>query len=216
MATYEEDEEVEKFKRWWNENWRSLAAGLVIGFGGIFGWQAYQHHEQGQAAQASQMYSDLKNFLQQHKLDEAGALGDRLATEYAGTPYAVAAALKLAQQDVEQGKLDNAAKRLQWVIDNSKDAGLVPLAHLRLARVLWQQQKPDDALKQLDGAQADKSDYAVLFDELRGDITLAKGDRAGARAAYEKAVQDGGAPANQPDKNDLQRKLDDLADVVAK
>ncbi|MGH8461743.1 MAG: YfgM family protein [Stenotrophobium sp.] len=209
---YDEDQQIEQVKRWWNENWKSLAAGLIIGLGGILGWQGYQHYQQKQSAQASQMFEDMKNFLKEQKTDEANALGDRIINEYARTPYATVAALKLAQQAVEQGKLDDAAKRLQWVIDNSKDAGMVPLARLRMARVLWQQQKPDDAIKQLEG---DHGDYASLFDELRGDIKLSQGDRVAARAAYEKALQEAANPAAPEQQSGLQRKLDDLADVVA-
>lgn len=208
---YDEDQQIEQIKRWWSENWKSLVAGLVIGLGGIFGWQGYQHHQKTQAAQASQMFEDMKNFLKEQKLDEANAAADQLVKEYAGTPYAVSAALKMAQQDVEHDKLDDAAKRLQWVMDNSKDAGMVPLARLRLAKVRWQQQKPDDALKLLD---ADQGHYVALFDELRGDIKLSQGDRTAARAAYEKALQEGANPAAPEQQSGLQHKLDDLANAV--
>ena len=40
MATHlDEEEELENLKRWFRENWVALAAGLVIGFGAIGGWQ---------------------------------------------------------------------------------------------------------------------------------------------------------------------------------
>jgi predicted negative regulator of RcsB-dependent stress response len=209
VATHYDDEaQVEQLKRWWNENWKSLAAGLVIGLGGIFGYEAYRRYEQSHAEQASQIYEDLKSAITARKSDEAVAIGDRLVKDYSKTPYASGASLRLAQQAVEQGKLDDAAKRLQWVADNGKDDGLRDLAKLRLARVLWQQKKNDDALKLLDG---DHGSYAALFNELRGDIKLSMGDRAAARAAYEQAVKSSGDAAST---GGLQRKLDDLADVV--
>jgi predicted negative regulator of RcsB-dependent stress response len=86
----------------------------------------------------------------------------------------------------------------------------VPLAHLRLAQVLWQQNKPDDALKQLD---ADAGTYAPLYAELRGDIKLSQGDRTAARGAYQQALQSLGTDA--VGRDGLQRKLDDLADAAA-
>ncbi|MEW8396328.1 MAG: tetratricopeptide repeat protein, partial [Candidatus Thiodiazotropha sp.] len=40
MSEYQtEEEQVEAIKRWWKENGTSVIAGLVIGLGGIFGWQ---------------------------------------------------------------------------------------------------------------------------------------------------------------------------------
>ncbi|TXH05288.1 MAG: tetratricopeptide repeat protein [Nevskiaceae bacterium] len=209
MANHYEDEaEVENLKRWWNENWKSLAAGLVIGLLGIFGYQGYQRHQQSVSEQASQIYEDLKAAASASKNDEAAALGDRLVKDFSGTPYASGAALRLAELAVNQSKLDEAVTRLQWVADHGKDDGLRDLAKLRLARVLWQQQKAGDALKLLDG---DHGAYNALFAELRGDIKLSAGDRVAARAAYEEAVKDTPAGANTVG---LQRKLDDLADVV--
>lgn len=209
MATHYEDEaQVEQLKRWWNENWKSLAAGLVIGLGAILGWEGYKRHQAERAEQASQIYEDLKSALTAHKGDEAAALGDRLIKEFGKSPYATGAALRLAQLAVEQGKPDVAVSRLQWVVDNSKDEGMRQLAMLREARVLWQQKKTDDALKLLDG---DHGGYAAQYEELRGDIKLSQGDRAAARAAYERALQALGDGAG---RDGLQRKLDDLADVV--
>ncbi len=209
MASHYEDEaEVENLKRWWKENWKSLAAGLIIGLGAIGGYEGYRRYNQAQAERASQIYEDLKDSITAKKADDAVALGDSLIKDFAKTPYATGAALRLAQLAVEQGKLDDAAKRLQWVSDNSKDDGLRDLAKLRLARVLWQQKKPDDALKLLDGKS---TAYGALFSELRGDIKLAQGDRVAARAAYEEAVK---ATAEGADTGNLQRKLDELSDVV--
>lgn len=209
MANHYEDEaEVENLKRWWSENWKSLAAGLVIGLLGIFGYEGYKRHQQSVAEQASQVYEDLKAAATANKADEAVALGDRLVKDFGNTPYATGAALRLAQLAVEQGKLDDAVTRLQWVTEHGKDDGLRDLAKLRLARVLWQQKKNDDALKLLDG---DHGAYAALFSELRGDIKLSAGDRVAARAAYEDAVK---ASTGDASTTGLQRKLDDLADVV--
>ena len=209
MASHYEDEaEVENLKRWWKENWKSLVAGLVIGLGGIGGYEGYRRYNQAQAEQASQVYEDLKAAITNKKADEAVTIGDSLLKNYGKTPYASGAALRLAQLAVEQGKLDDAAKRLQWVADNSKDDGLRDLAKLRLARVLWQQKKPDDALKQLEGQTGA---YGALASELRGDIKLAQGDRTAARAAYEQALK---TSTDGTDTSSLQRKLDELSDVV--
>ena len=210
MTTHYDDEaQAEQLKTWWKENWMALAAGLVIGLGAIFGWEGWQNHQQRRAADASQMYETLKQALADDKLDVAKPIADKLVADFANTPYAAGAQLRLAAAEVKADDLEGAAKSLQWVREHADDAGLQQVAQLRSARVLWQQGKLDEALKALDGGAGE---FAPLFDELKGDIKLAQGDRSGARSAYEKAFA--ATPEDQPSRQLLQRKLDDLTDVV--
>lgn len=207
---YEEEAEVAALKQWWKENWAALAAGLVIGLGAIFGWQGWQRYQAGQREQASQIFEDLNKAYAANQADEAVKLGETLLKDFSATPYASAAALRMAAAAVDGAKLEEATSRLSWVVKNSSDAGLRQLAQLRQARVLWAQGKADEALKLLD---SDAGVYAALYAELRGDILLAKGDRPAAQQAYQKAL----AAAAEDDRGvreSLRRKLDDLTDVA--
>lgn len=207
MAThFEEEEQLENLKRWWSENWKALAAGLAIGFGAIGGWELWKNHREDAAVEASQMYEDLKKALAATKADEARAIADKLQQDYAATPYASSAALRLAREAVQAGQLDEASARLRWVAEHADDEALRRLATLRLARVLWQQARNDEALKLLEG---DAGDYESLYQELRGDIAYAQGDREAARSAYQAALDR--APEQASNRSLLQHKLDDLA-----
>lgn len=210
MTTHYDDEaQAEHLKQWWKENWMALAGGLVIGLAAIFGWEGWQSYKDGRNQQASRMYEDLKNALADSRRDDAARIGDALAGEYAATPYAAGAALFLAAEAVKAGDFDTALNRLRWVREHGSDDGLRQVARLREARVLWQQGQLDAALAVLDG---DVGEFSALAEELRGDIRLAQGDRSAARAAYEKALAASGEDAAA--REGLQRKLDDLADVV--
>jgi predicted negative regulator of RcsB-dependent stress response len=209
VATHLDDEaELEQLKTWWRDNWVALVGGLVLGFGAIGGWEAYKHWRDGRAETASQMYEELKKHLEAGKAEDAEKIVSRLKSEYAATPYAAAAALAASQTDAQAAKYDAAAAQLGWVVEHAKDPGLVQLARLRQARVLFAQGKHDDALALL-GAEA--GSFASLYEELRGDISLAKGDRDAARAAYAKALA--AAETGAVNKTLLQQKLDDLAEV---
>ena len=209
MATHLDDEEdLEKLKTWWKENWVALVGGLVIGFGAIGGWEVYKNWRDSRSETASQMFEELKKNLEAAKTEDADKIVATLKADYAATPYAAAAALTAAQNEVKETKYDEAAANLAWVVEHSSDKGLVQVARLRHARVLLAQGKPDDALKAL-GDEA--GSFTSLAEELRGDIQLAKGDRTAARGSYEKALA--AAETGATNKTLLQQKLDDLVEV---
>lgn len=207
MATHIDDEEqLENLKQWWRENRVALIVGLGLGFGAIGGWEGWQRWNTHRAMTASQMYEDMKKALAAGETVEAQKMADRLVGEYAGTPYAAAASLRLAHAAVEGKQLDEAAQRLAWVVEHSDDEAMAQLARLRQASVLRASGKSDEALALLKG---EAGPYSGLYLELRGDILLAKNDREGARAAYTEALAATGAASANRDL--LQNKLADLA-----
>ena len=64
---------------------------------------------------------------------------------------------------------------------------------MRLARVQLQLKKPDEALKTLDGIKGEG--WVAIVADLRGEILLNKGDKQGARAAWEAGVKSDASPA---------------------
>ena len=208
MSNYDE-EQAEQLKKWWKENWKALAAGLVIGIGGIFGWEGYKTHKENQASEASRIYDEVTQKLDAENTEEANALFQRLASDYKGTPYADQAALAVGRSQFESGKLDDAIASYKWVQTNSSDSGLRKIAQLQHARALWEKGEADAALAEV------KKDKAAAFDalflELQGDIQLSKGDRAAAREAYEKALKSESVGA--ANREFLERKLEDVAVV---
>lgn len=207
MATHlDDEEELQKLKTWWKENWLALVGGLVVGFGAIGAWEGYKNWNNARAETASQLYVDVAKHLDAQAIDKAKPLATQLRREYSGTPYASTAALAMARAQVEAEQFEEALISLSWVVNHSEDDGLVDVARLRKARVLFAQGKHDQALSVL----VDKAgSFASLFSELRGDIQLAKGDLTAARSAYEEALAKAGSDARN--LNLLQQKLDDLA-----
>lgn len=61
------------------------------------------------------------------------------------------------------------------------------VARERLARVMQERGNLDAALKLLNEAKPSKA-YIAIYEEAKGDLHLAKGDRAQAKTAYLKAL----------------------------
>ena len=100
----------------------------------------------------------------------------------------------------------HAKVQLQWVIDHASETGLQDAAHLKLASVLLDEKKYDEALKQLDAAHPES--FTELYSDLKGDILSAQGKVAEARVAYQLAYDK--ADAKSTYRNLIQLKMDGL------
>lgn len=205
MSVYDSDEEqVEAIKKWWSENGKSIIAGIVLGLGAVFGWQAWVQHQDQTAAQASLRYENMAQAIQAGSVESAIKQGEKIITEWPDSSYAVFAAQDMAKIQLEQGDADAAKSQYEWVLANAKDASLKQLARLRMARMLLSENDIDGA--EVIAAKADKDNFAGEFAALRGDIAMAKKDYASARTAYQDALDN---EVGNPRL--IQMKLDDLA-----
>jgi predicted negative regulator of RcsB-dependent stress response len=96
-------------------------------------------------------------------------------------------------------------------MNDSKDTQLRQIARLRLARILTDQGKPDEALKVL--AQPIPAAFSANYHEVRGDAYFAKKDIPNAVAEYQSALQ--AADASGINASLLELKIQDLGAVPA-
>jgi predicted negative regulator of RcsB-dependent stress response len=207
-----DNESEELLRRWWKDNWLWLVGGIVLGLGGLAGWQYWQKSRMASAEQDEASYLDTLNLLDANKRGEAEAKEKALRGRTPGSPYADQGDLALARAAVERGDLAEAALRLRTVADTSKDPQLQQVAKTRLARVLIAQGKPDEALALLDVAAA--GSFAAYYHDIRGDALAAKGDAAGARREYASALAASGTE-QVIDKNYVELKRDALPAAAA-
>lgn len=207
----DEREQAEQLKSWFKENWLWLATGIALGLGGLYGWQGWNAHLDGRSREAGERFTEMLQALDRADRERGQQLADEITGEYGSTPYADQAELVLARVHADAGELDQAAVRLRLVMEKSRDPELALVARLRLARVQAAQGQHDAALATLDAAGSPA--VAATIAELRGDVLLAKGDRAAALAAYRQAQDTAGpkAQAGLIDPELLQLKIDDLS-----
>ena len=182
MSEYSEAEQLERAKSWLKSNGIWIIAGIAIGVGGLGGWRWYQERREAQAETASARYEELVDAFTRNDKTRGMTLLDQLNREYAWTPYASLGTLIAARVQVEANELDKAAAGLKSVMDSAKDDELQMVARMRLARVQAAQGKYDDALATL--KVENSGEFAPRIADTRGDVLLAKGDRAGALKEY--------------------------------
>ncbi len=204
MSAYQtEEEQVEALKRWWKENGTSIIAGVVIGLGGVFGWQAWGNYQDRVGKEASLAFTQLVNAEQQGQTESAGKQAELLRLEYKESSYAVFAALAQAKLKLEQGDSAAARSQLEWAMAQADNDSLKQLAQLNLVRILLSEGDLDGAAKL---ANVETGGFAGDFAVLRGDIAAQRGEKQAAFDAYTLAMTQ--SPSNP---NLLQMKLDDLA-----
>jgi len=195
LNTYETDEEkVEAIKGWWKENGISVFGGLAIGLAAVFGWRAWVDHQEGMAQQASSAFEQLAATVETGNAAAARTQAALLLEKHGETPYGALANLLLARVEMDAKQPAAARKALEQAMAKAPDPGLARIAALRLARLLMAQGDQEAAatlIAQQDQGAAFKGDFAAL----RGDLALAAGRAAEARAAYDQAIALGAANA---------------------
>ncbi len=180
----QEQEQIAELKAFWHDYGRHMALGLVIAAAVWGGWKGWQAWENRQASQASELYAKLETAG-----DDAakikGVAGE-VRNEYSRTAYAERAALVSARAAFAASDLATARSELEWVAKNGREAAIRDTARIRLANVLMDEKKYDEALAQLKSAE--EQSFAALYSETRGDVLALKGDTAGAADAYKQAL----------------------------
>jgi predicted negative regulator of RcsB-dependent stress response len=206
MYDLEEQEKIDELKAWWKQYGQmviAVAVAACIGAGAAAGWQWYKRT---QSEQASQLYSALEKAVLANDLKQIRDVSGQLIDNFGGTAYGPMAALAGAKANFDAGDTAAAAVQLRWAIEHAKDEGLAATARLRLAAVLLDEKKYDDALKLLSAGHPEA--YTGLFEDQKGDIYVAQGKTGDAKAAYKAALEK--LPAQGTYRQIVQVKLDGL------
>jgi predicted negative regulator of RcsB-dependent stress response len=204
-----DNEREEALRQWWRDNWAWIVGGVVLGVGLLVGWNYWGSHRQRQAESAGQLYSDIEAAVAAGDAAKAQEKLTVLIGDFDSSEYAQQGRLLVAKTHVEAAKFAEAEALLRTVADQSKDEELAAVAKLRLARLLIQEGKHDDALKLLEPLTT--GGFSAQAREIRGDALFAKGDSEGARAEYAAALAETGA---QIDRQIVELKLQDVGGVV--
>ena len=88
VEIYDPNEQGEVVKKWLIANGSAIVMGLVIAFGGLFGFKQWQGWQENNKQQASAEFEVMGELLDNGQLDEAMSNYQNLQDEYAKSPYA--------------------------------------------------------------------------------------------------------------------------------
>lgn len=185
MATHldlEEQEQLDQLKDFWKKYGNLITWVLILVLGGYAGWMGWTNWSREQTVKAGVLFEELEKAAQAGDAEKAARVFSDMKERFPRTGYAQQAALLTAKLQHDKGQAEAARAALTWASENATEDEYRTVARLRLAGLLLDEKKFDDALKQLDGANAEE--FAGLVADRRGDVLMGQGKKDEAKAAY--------------------------------
>ena len=186
----QEQEQVDALKAFWARYGNLImwtVTLLLVAFAGYNYWMKLQRDK---SSAASTIYGELQSAADAGDAKRAAQIFGDMQAKAPKTTFTQLGALLVAKAQADKGDTANATANLQWVADHGNDENAA-VAHMRLAGLLADATKYDDALKQL--ALVKPASFGPLVADRRGDIELAQGQLDAATKAYKVAYD--GLPA---------------------
>lgn len=205
----EEQEQIDALKAWWNDYGNLVVLAVLACLITIAAFQGWRYYRAQQTERAGALFSQLDQAAQANDQKRVRDIAAQIVEKHPSTPYAGMAALTAAKAGYTTGETEDAKKNLQWTMEKARAQEMREVARLRLAGILLDEKKYDEALSLLAAKPADA--YAALNADLKGDVLSAQGKTAEARTAYQLALEKSGAASRYRPLIEL--KLDALGEA---
>jgi len=188
MATQldlQEQEQLDALKAFWKTYGNLVTWLLILALAAVAGWNGWNWWQRDQAVKAGAMFDELERAAVAGDADRTGRIFGDLKERFPRTAFTQQGGLAAAKVQFDKGQVDAAMGTLTWLAENASEDEIRTIARLRLAGLLSDGKKYDEALKQIDAAKA--AGFEALAQDRRGDVLSAMGKPAEARAAYQAA-----------------------------
>jgi predicted negative regulator of RcsB-dependent stress response len=205
----QEQEQVDALKSWWGENGKWVIGAVVIALLGFSGVQFWKNHQAEQAGEAAKLFAEVMKQTTSNDPKRVNDAAAALVDRFGSSAYAPRAQLLAVQANLQVKDITRAKTQLQWIIEHAAEPALQDTARLKMASILLDEKKFDEALTQLNATHPDA--FTGLYADLKGDVLAAQGKNLEAKVAYKEAL-DKIEPKSMY-RNLVQLKLDGLGDT---
>ena len=205
----EEQEQIANFKAFWNRFGNLISWVLIIALGSYAGYNFWNSHQRGKAAEASGLYDQMFEAAQASDNAKVQRMAADIESKYGSTAYAQMAALAAAKTAFDANDLKTAKAQLQWAVDHGNDE-YKSIARLRLSGVLLDEKSYDQALTLLNGDFLPQ--FAAEVADRKGDVLVAQNKLPEARTAYQAALEK--MDKKHPGRQIVQIKLEAIGGTV--
>lgn len=181
----EEQEQIEQLKAFWKRWGNVILVTLTLLLGSYVAWSQWGQYQQAQSLKASAMFDEMDKVAASGDVTKITQVFSDFKVRYPKTLYAQQAGLLAAKYQFEAKQSAEAVASLAWVSEHAMTEEYKAIALLRLAGVLYEDKKFDEALKHLGKSPSEA--FEGLFADRRGDILMALEKRPEAIEAYTRA-----------------------------
>jgi predicted negative regulator of RcsB-dependent stress response len=181
----EEQEQLDQLKAFWKQYGTLITWVLILALGGYAAWNGWNLWQRDQGAKAGSLYDELDRAAREGDADRTTRIFADMKERYPRATFTHQAGLVAARTAAEKGQRDAAKAGLAWVAEHAGEDEYRSIARLRLAGMLLDDKKYDEAMKLVDAVGSPQ--VAALAADRRGDILLAQGKADEAKAAYQTA-----------------------------
>jgi len=183
----EEQEQLDQIKHFWKQYGNAITWALIVVLGAFASWNFYQYWQRSQATQAAALFDEFERALQGNDAARYERAFTEMKDRFGSSAYAQQAGLLVGSQSAQAGKMDAAQAALTWVAEKATDPGYQAVAKLRLAGLLLDSKKYDDAMRWLNGTFP--SSFEPMVADRKGDVLSLQGNKAQAITEYKKAYK---------------------------
>lgn len=201
-----EQEQIQQLKTWLKQYGPTVILGILVALVITFGWRYWQERQTRLLQHASVAFDEMLSQRAENKNSVAVSDAKSIVKTYPKTPYADMAAFMIARDAISKKDYSTALQSLHKVIDHSSTSPIREIARIRIARILIEENKLQEAFSILN--TVDDPSFMGLINEVKGDAFLAKGDKASAKKAYQSALTQ--IPNAEELRPILEMKLNDL------
>ncbi|MFC0180712.1 YfgM family protein [Thorsellia kenyensis] len=192
-----DNEQFDQFKTFLKENGIAITVGIVIGVGGLVGWNFYEKHQVKTVQNEAAEYYTTITALNKSKelIVEEGTENPEKQKTYEQiraylktdeSNYVGIVALAFAKELAAEKSFKEAEAVLSDVSRKNIDKNLASSINYMLANLQSEQKKFDDAIATLNTIPT--NEWGANRFELKADILKRKGDIQEARKLYEQAI----------------------------
>ncbi|QRN40940.1 MAG: tetratricopeptide repeat protein [Neisseriaceae bacterium] len=202
----QQQEELEEVKRIWHGWLKWIVLFLFVVAGLYLGKTAWDNYQKNKDEEATDLLVQFQNLIAQNQRAEAMSILKTLQEDYSNTIPATIATSAIGTISFYSNQFEDASRHFQWIYDHQQDKLLKSMTITDLVKIKMQQKKFDEALALLE--EKTEAGLQFLFEDLKGDIYMAKGEEESAKRAYDKAI------SLLPEPNEVIMK-EDIAQVRA-
>jgi predicted negative regulator of RcsB-dependent stress response len=181
----QEQEQLAQLKHFWS-NWGNWITAIVLACSlGVLSYTGYGYWQNRQAQGAAAMYDLLEQALASKDAGKIERAFEDMRQNFKSATSTHQGAMQVAAWHQENKQLDKAIEILKWSAQATSDDAHKDLATLRLAALLLETKRHDEAQTLL--AKAKTTGFSGLFADLRGDGWLVQGQNDKAIEAYRSA-----------------------------